>query len=246
MGLYNSMSNSQKSLMKVVYRILTAFIVLLSIWLLISSILTRQQTGELKINSPGSGSGIVVTQPNKNAVYVGSGSVAIHVKPGDYQVLAINNGKQSNATAKVIKGQVSSVVFGSLKSYLLPSADSIQFTGTNALLNNGLTVDQISNLKEAFFQFKKSAQTINIVPSSVEPGAHNANVDTSFTINFNVLIDSTSYKATIKYSGLDDTELLLYTPQNNTQVFDKIVVTSTGDKIYLTQRNNITYLNKVF
>jgi hypothetical protein len=101
-----------------------------------------------------------------------------------------------------------------------PSKNNIAFGGTDALINSGLTVTQINLLEQIIFEYKPSAHTANINSSSVEPGPHDPNTDTSFTINFSLAIDAAPYNATISYSNLSTVHLYLYNPQTGVLMFD--------------------------
>lgn len=202
-------------LIKIIVNVLAIACLVVCVWMLLYTFLSSRDTGTLYIKSSNKSAGLVISQTNKQAILVGTGSVKIRLKPGVYQVSAIQNGKQSNIIARVIKQHTTNVVLGPIRSYMLPSAQTINFKNMDTLINNGLTTEQISTLEENLFQFKHTAQIVTVEPNSVEPAAHNPNLDTGWTINFDVLVDSVSYKATVQFSGLEDLQLSLYNQQGS-------------------------------
>ena len=109
-------------------------------------------------------------------------------------------------------------------SALLPSPESIQFSGTSTLINDGLTTNQISDFKTAVFYFKSSAQTVSIDESSVTSEPHTLGAD--FMLEFKVKIDSTSYRAVISYSDLSTINLNLYNLNSNSRVFSSRAISN--------------------
>lgn len=102
--------------------------------------------------------------------------------------------------------------------------NSITFSGTDALLNNGLTADQIDTMKYEFFLFSQSLHRqfsqVVIDPSTISlPPYDPDNPPTTSTLSFTVTIDRIVYTARLGYSGFSNAELVLVTSAN-TQVYD--------------------------
>lgn len=205
---------------KAVGQLLFIAIVLVCLWTFVDTFIISQETGILNIKTVNSKEGLIISQNNSQAKFVGTGSAKIRLKPGSYQIMATYDGQQTSAIATVHKKQRTAINLGALRSVTLPTSQDINFEGTDALINNGLTTGQVTNLEEEFFHYKPSAHTVSIDTSTVEPGPHNPNVDTSFTINFDVAIDSSAYKATISYSNLDSVQLFLYNSKTDALVFN--------------------------
>lgn len=188
-----------------------------------SSFFTAQHTGLLEISSSDKKALLTISQDNHEAKVVGIGRSKILLNPGVYQVAATDGTKQQFTVVQVYKRKVTNTNLEPSSTARIPTPQTIVFSGTSALINSGLTVNQVSALKQAFFKYKSSAQSIVINQSSVEPGPHNPN-GIGFTINFTVAIDSKLSKAAVSYSGLNDIRLYLYDPQNNSLVFDSGVI----------------------
>jgi hypothetical protein len=202
------------------------FCVLGCIWIVVATIITSQNTGILQIRSANPKAGLIISQNNRQALLVGTGTARVRLKPGSYQISATYGGKQANGVATVYKDRTTGSYLGVLQPVRLPSVATINFEGTGSLINDGLTIEQVNNLEQEFFQYKPRAQTVNI--SSVEPAPHNPNVDTSFSLNFTVSIDSTTYNATVTYTDLETVQLHLYNLQNNALLFNSAAVTTPG------------------
>jgi len=220
-------ANDQRRV-RAVGRLIFILCILGCIWIVLSAIITSQTTGMLYIKSSDPKAGLIISQAGRQAVAVGTGSAKIRLRPGSYQISALDSGKQANATEEVYKKHTTTSYLNPARLVELPSVDTISFKGTGALINVGLTTEQLSDLEQDFFQYKPSAHTININTASVEPGPYNPSVSTTFTVNFNVSIDSKLYKATIGYSGFSAIQLNLYNPQSNAVVFSSSTVSSQG------------------
>jgi hypothetical protein len=110
-----------------------------------------------------------------------------------------------------------------------PSKTNVAFSGMDGFLDAGLTSAQLYNLEETIFRYKTSVHSVSVDPNTIQPGPHNPNTDISFTLNFNVTIDSTAYKGTIVYSDLEGIDLHLYNPQNNSEVYHSGLVSTKSD-----------------
>jgi hypothetical protein len=193
--------------------------IIISFGIVIYSIITFFTTGTLVIHAANNKAGIVVTAMGKGAVYAGEGSAKVRLKPGNYQISAIENGEQSNAIAQVYDRHTTNSRLGLVRSFQLPTAQNIDFKNSSSLINAGLTSEQISDLQEYFFQFNHTTKTVDVISESVQLAPYNPNVDTSFSINFDVSINNVAYKATVTYTNLTDIQLYLYNDQTNSLVF---------------------------
>ncbi len=115
-----------------------------------------------------------------------------------------------------------------IQSHRPRSKNSIVFTGTNSLINVGVSYSQINSLGQYFFNFSPEANTVSI--SNVVPVPHNRNSSSTLdTINFNVKVDAKSYQARINYSNLTSSVRLLLSNSSGAPVFDSASVASEGD-----------------
>ena len=104
------------------------------------------------------------------------------------------------------------------------------FIGKSALLSNGLSSVQLNLLEQAFLQFQKNIKVINVASSSIQPGPHNPNTSSSFSLDFSVTINNGSqYNGTITYSSINSLQLNLYNPSSNTTVFSSSTLTSPSN-----------------
>ncbi len=94
------------------------------------------------------------------------------------------------------------------------------FDGTDALINNGLTTQQVQVFENTVMGFMKanniSSGGIIINQSSVNPGAISGNG--TFTLNFNFSIGTTNYSALMEYGGLDTAQVTIYN-SSGTQLY---------------------------
>jgi hypothetical protein len=192
--------------------LIALLIVVFSLYLVASAIVTASKTGLLHVSASDPKAGLVISQADTQAAYIGTGNAKVRLKPGKYSVSASNNGYQAVATVQVYKKHTTTSYLSvrAKATAALPSANNIAFDNMNALINSGISSDQINDLEQHFFSYKPSVKTVAVDASSVEPGPHNPNTDTSFTMNFNVSIDSVSYKATISYADTETVRLYLY------------------------------------
>ena len=98
--------------------------------------------------------------------------------------------------------------------------------GKSALLSNGLSSIQLVLLEQAFLEFQKNIKVINVASSSIQPGPHNPNTSSSFSLDFSVTINNEAqYNGTITYSSINSLQLNLYNPSSNTIVFSSNTLT---------------------
>jgi hypothetical protein len=100
------------------------------------------------------------------------------------------------------------------------------FDGTDALINNGLTTQQVQLFENTVIGFMKadniSSGGIIINQSSVNPGAISNGI---FTLNFNFSIGVTNYSASMKYSSLETAQITIYS-SSGTQLYQAGSVSS--------------------
>lgn len=98
----------------------------------------------------------------------------------------------------------------------------IDFVGTDALTNVGVTGTQLGVIEQEFFNFNQSVNTVSIDQGSVAPEHHDPNSSsTTESVDFTVRVGSTNYKATINYTNLgNDARLQLYNSKTGAPVFD--------------------------
>lgn len=89
-----------------------------------------------------------------------------------------------------------------------PSRNNIGFTGTDSLINYGITLSQVDAFKQAVFLYSKSAKLVSIDPSTIKRAPHDP-TSSYDTIGFNVSIDAHSYSASMNYFSLTTIRLYL-------------------------------------
>lgn len=188
---------------------------------LASALITAQRTGIIQVTVGNPRTSLVVTQTDRQAVNFGTGSSNVRVKSGEYQVIASIDGKVAGKTVSVEEGKTTSIKLNPTTPARLPSPSTITFQGTNSLIEQGLTTDQIETLEQAFFDFKQRAQVVTINSSSLYIEGHNPE-DPYFSMSFRVTVDATQYRAVIHYADLVNVDLFLY-KNGNDLVFDSTV-----------------------
>ncbi len=204
-----------------------AILTLLSIYLIVSAVIDKKQTGILNITSSDKNATISVSAANTQAQAVGTGKASVRLKQGVYLVAANDGSSQAIKEVSVHKLQTTSVSLTPTQKLPISSAASVNYENTNALLNIGITPEQINYIEQYFYDFKPSAQVVVIYPNTIYPEAHNPNVDTSFTVDFTATIDNVSYKAKIIYSDLTSIQLNLYNSAGSL-VFDSSNIQTPG------------------
>lgn len=191
---------------------LTGVIVLLavlSVFTTFRALRLKQTTGVLVVYGQAANAAIGVTADGKSAAYVGTGSVKLRLPAGEYEVAGSSAGTSVRDFAKVQIGQTTTLRLNKTAPPSFPSAGSITFTGTEGLVAQGISTQQITGLKNMFFSYQKTAKTITIDTGSIHNGPHDPRNDNQpFTLNFTGTIDGKAYRATVTYS---DTENLLLT-----------------------------------
>lgn len=97
------------------------------------------------------------------------------------------------------------------------------YLGFDKLLNFGLTSDQVSLLKNAFYSFS-SKQTppfkqLSVDVDHINSGHDDSNPSSPFYTKFNFQVDQKKvYAATVQHAGLDDIRLLI--DDGSSQVYD--------------------------
>ncbi|HSW79683.1 MAG TPA: hypothetical protein VLG47_02800 [Candidatus Saccharimonadales bacterium] len=204
--------------LKSIIIILFALVVVFAAWQIIPAYNENKNTGILEINASPASAVISISQENHQALIVGTGSAKVRLEPGTYLVSASNDGTHASSVATVSAQQtsatslkVTSTSKTSAGSKPVRSVDDINFSGEDALLNNGFSTVQTLDLEQAFFRFKPSAQTVTIDTNSIQAVWHDPNsASPIFKLSFSVYVDGTSYDAVANYSNLTDLQLLLY------------------------------------
>jgi len=193
------------------YYLFSAIAIVASVFMVARSFSDYRNTGLLSVGSDSPGALLSVSQPGKQALPFGSGAATVRLKPGRYLLSASSGGKEAALVVNIQKRRNVKVVLR-LTSSGLPSVKNISFKYFDALIDTGLTTDQVNDLKTKLFQFKPNSQHIELKVNSIYREPHNPNVDTSFKIDFATTIDDMEYKAVIDYSDLSTVHVVLYNP----------------------------------
>lgn len=184
-------------------------------------LVVSQTTGTLLVKTSKPNATVSISQNGMGAAIIGTGDTKVRLAPGTYLVIASAGGSRDSSIIKISKKQTTKTTLNFKSPPLVKSPANINYENISTLIDNGgLTTLQVSQIEQYFFKYNSSAHTVSIDPDSVESGPRNPNTSTSFTLNFNVTIDSTPYKATVSYSNLSSVRLSLYNPQTNALVYD--------------------------
>jgi hypothetical protein len=198
---------------------LVIFLVLVgSVYSCISAVRVAHNSGVIRIKSSSTNAALIITQPNHEAVIIGHGSASVRLQPGTYQLSAAASNKHDSTVVRVSRGSSASI---KLDPKPILSVYAVNFEGTDSLINSGLTTTQLGLLKQDFFSYKPSVQTVTINTASVTPGPHDPHgADPSFSINFKLTIDKKPYNAIAEYTNLSTIGLRLYDSKNNSLIYD--------------------------
>lgn len=188
--------------------------------LLVTGVVASRDTGLVRIKTSDSQALISVTQENHTAAVIGTGNANVRLNPGTYRITAVSGAKQASSAVTIGAKETTSLSLKLTDKPKVPSAASIDFQNTDSLIDAGLTVQQVSAIKNDLFNFSPSARVITINPQSVSPGPlDHSNPNPTFTLRFNVSVDSKDYGALATYTDLVSIQLQLYN-SSGAQVFD--------------------------
>jgi len=207
--------------------LLLAYILVIALgsWQVSVAIEAHEHTGTLTVSSSMANTQISITQDNHQALTIGTGSANVRLQPGVYQVAGFSDGTFKTAIVSVSAKHTSTTHLDLSSSSTagsgqqLRTIEDVNFEGIDALISSGLSSEQASELEQYFFQFDQSAKTVSINTASVEPGPHNPNIISPFTLDFNVTIDASAYTATVAYYDTNNITLTLSNGQTGAQVF---------------------------
>lgn len=193
--------------------------VIFAVYTIVSSVIIHQQTGVLKVTSTDPKATISISQNNKQAAVIGTGSSSARLKPGVYRIVANNGSGHAFGATAVFARRTSDILLSiGSSSYLRTSAD-VSFVGTNVLVDHGLSANQLYSLKKSFFSYNNKAKEVKI--SNVKATPHKRDSASTYnSMTFDVTIDGKEYTAKIEYSGLSDGAQLYLYDNFGTQVFD--------------------------
>ncbi len=203
-------TNDPAILTRRMLRLVVAAIIAASLYIIVKAVISYQGTGVVSIISPNSNALIGVGQTDHRTVILGTGKASARLKPGVYQISATGSGKQTIKQVRVVKKHSVTVYLKPVQQFRIRSASDINFKGTNALLDNGLSSAQLSDLEHYIFRFNPKAETVSIDQDSVVPGRRQAGTDEPFVLNFSLVIDSVPYKASTNHTNPNTINLSLY------------------------------------
>lgn len=128
----------------------------------------------------------------------------------------------SGETTRTIQGENNSGVASNYPTFL----------GESALLNRGLTTDQLTNMQTAFLHYsvlsKLNFKQVSISVNNIQTSTINPDTNPIQVMNFPVVFDNkTTAYATLQYSGLSNTELILK-DKSGQQLYDSGVITASS------------------
>lgn len=106
----------------------------------------------------------------------------------------------------------------------LPNATTSPSYTTTALINNGVTSQQLSNFEQVFNQYlstqNKTPSTINFTSIVRQPTNPATSIPFS-ELDFTIQLDGKdTYRAKLDSYSLSEIRLYLYSPSNNKQLYD--------------------------
>lgn len=111
-----------------------------------------------------------------------------------------------------------------------PAPAQLDFQGTNELLNQGLSTEQIEGYKQAVVKYAESAgkafQAAALDPATFVTGPDQSGNGT-FVATFTLALDQIKFNARLDYFGLSEVRLYLYDPASNAQLFDSQTIDVT-------------------
>lgn len=110
---------------------------------------------------------------------------------------------------------------------LANKGQTLAFTGTDGLINNGLSTNQVQQFEQTVIDFVKSQALpigeVTISQSSITTAPLSGNG--TFGLNFNFSIGTTNYSTSMVYSGLDTAQVTIYS-SSGTQLYQAGSVSS--------------------
>lgn len=203
-------------------------VIAFAVYNIITAIGPYNTTGILKVYASVSNAQLSISQEDHRAIDIGTGSARIRLMPGTYQVAAISGNLRTTAVVTISNKQTTNLSLNLNQSSKIRTMADINFEGTDALLNVGLSSAQVNAIEEYLFQYQPNASAISIDGSSVTPGPHDPNSVSPFTDTFIVNFDTTAYKASVSYTDTNNVNLTLYNLQNGAAVYASQATTSSG------------------
>jgi hypothetical protein len=106
-------------------RLIVVLIVVYCIYTVVAAIITDQTTGLLDISSSDQQAGLTISQTNRQAVAIGTGTAHVRLKPGAYQVTASDTGYQVSATVQIYKKRTTTSSLTLVSTELSPNSSSL-------------------------------------------------------------------------------------------------------------------------
>jgi hypothetical protein len=184
----------------------------------------RSQTGILDVSAPGSMGALTVTESGKVAKTIGQNHRSqVRLRGGIYYIAASINGQLASKQVVIKRGETTSVSLTTRDQVIIPSVQNISFVGIDALVDKGLSDEQIDLMKQDVFIFNQRAIKVVLDTATISTDPHNPNVDTTWRKHFDLLIDGKRYSATISYFGISALDLALVDPQTSVTVFNSSI-----------------------
>ena len=204
-------------------RILNVLNFLLLLGLLVvagNALLTLRSTSQLDVSTFSTNATVTISGSRTEAMKIGIGSAHIRIKPGDYYVSADDSGLKAGKIIHIKPNTKQSVALNpeTTPTTTIPTIDTIDYVNFDELLQNGLSLNQVTNLKELFLTYKKNSRQITITTDSVQPGVRDPS-SINFNISYSGKIDGVPYKASVIYSGFSNVSLTLIN-SSGTQIFN--------------------------
>ena len=103
------------------------------------------------------------------------------------------------------------------------------YLGFDKLMNNGLSLDQMKNVEQAFYKYSlslsKPLKQVSVGADDIKTSHDPSDPNSPFVILFNVQFDGKDiYPAKVQYIGLDDVRLFIMSADNSKVIYDSQVL----------------------
>lgn len=209
---------------KLMVRSLILVTLLLSGWLgytIYTNIQLLKTTGRVEVTSSDTGSIISISGVHTQAMIIGSGAANIRIKPGTYQLVAKHSGQTAASIITVNLHQTiqTKLVLGQAPH--LASPYTVTFNGIDTLIDKGLSTTQVTNLKQLFFNYKKTVKTVSIETDTIGHTPYDLSGNNpNFTLTFVCKIDGQIDKCAVTYADLVNVQLVIQDSITGAQLFN--------------------------
>jgi LysM repeat protein len=100
------------------------------------------------------------------------------------------------------------------------------YVGTETLIDNGLTPDQVQSLKYALSEFMATTDDAMVKVITIKDVRTKLEHDQNYEINFKLLVNNTTYDARLEVTNIAAIQLFVYKERTREQIFDSGLIKS--------------------